>query len=53
MISSFEGDGKRVSSHRSDVTGAFMAPLGAVTRCISILMHLSLSLSLLAGLASS
>jgi hypothetical protein len=28
-----------------------MTPLGAVTRCISILMHLSLSLSLLAGLA--
>ena len=27
------------------------APTGAFTRCISILMHLSLSLSLLAGLA--
>jgi hypothetical protein len=29
------------------------APEGALTRCISILMHLSLSLSLLAGLAGS
>ena len=29
------------------------APVGAVTRCVSILLsHLSLSLSLLAGLAS-
>jgi hypothetical protein len=27
------------------------APVGALARCISILMHLSLSLSLLAGLA--
>ena len=53
MISSFEGDGKRVSSHQGDVTGVLTAPLGAVTRCISILMHLSLSLSLLAGLAGS
>ncbi len=46
MISHTEGDGKRVSSHRSDVTGVFTAPLRAGIRCISILMHLSLSLSL-------
>jgi hypothetical protein len=46
MISSLEGDGKRVSSFRADVTGVFTAPLRAGTRCISILMHLSLSLSL-------
>ena len=45
MISSNEGDGKRVSSHQSGVTGVIMAPLVALTRCISILMHLSLSLS--------
>jgi hypothetical protein len=52
MISSFEGDGKRVSSLRTDVVGVIVTPLRAVTRCISILMHLSLSLSLLAGSAS-
>jgi hypothetical protein len=33
------------------VVGIVAVPVGAVTRCISILMHLSLSLSLLAGLA--
>ena len=52
MISSFEGDGKRVSSFRSDVMGVIVTPVGALTRCISILMHLSLSLSLLARSAS-
>ncbi len=46
MISHTEGDGKRVSSHRADVTGVIATLLGAGTRCISILMHLSLSLSL-------
>jgi hypothetical protein len=52
MISSFEGDGKRVSSLRTFVVRVVTAPLGAGTRCISVLMHLSLSLSLLAGFAS-
>ncbi len=51
MISSNEGDGKRVSSQRSGVMGVIGAPGSALTRCISILMHLSLSLSLLAGVA--
>ncbi len=51
MISSNEGDGKRVSSHQSGVMGVIGTRLGALTRCISILMHLSLSLSLLAGVA--
>jgi hypothetical protein len=46
MISSFEGDGKRVSSFRTFVVRILTAPLRAGTRCISILMHLSLSLSL-------
>jgi hypothetical protein len=46
MMSHTEGDGKRVSSHRADVTGVVATLLRAGTRCISILMHLSLSLSL-------
>ncbi len=49
MISSFEGDEERVSSFRADVAGVIVTPLRAVTRCISILMHLSLSLSLSLG----
>jgi hypothetical protein len=52
MIGTDEGEGVRVSSNRTDVVGVVAAPAMQNLDASASLRHLSLSLSLLAGLAS-